>query len=195
MKQFPNLSEETINKLSTIEGMKNRKEIIGSLSAEELNRNINPLELLSDGKKEISSMSKNETTEMDKLINNTLNLDSEKVTEPLQEKFPDFKFEVDSYSKKFMKAMEAEINSGKTTEEKEAIKKQIQEVDLLEIQNTGGTSDIKQIRNVIRENYTHNSLLKEIKNKASENSLNQVKSFDNTSSSTEQISSTMDLFE
>jgi len=91
--------------------------------------------------------------------------------------------------------MEAEINSGKTTEEKEAIKKQIQEVDLLEIQNTGGTSDIKQIRNVIRENYTHNSLLKEIKNKASENSLNQVKSFDNTSSSTEQISSTMDLFE
>jgi hypothetical protein len=54
---------------------------------------------------------------------------------------------------------------------KEAIRKEIQAIDLLEIEKTGGTSDIKQIRNVIRENYTHNSLLGEIKSKASKSSL------------------------
>jgi hypothetical protein len=115
-------------------------------------------------------MSKQEKTEMDKIIKNTLNLDSEKVVEKLKEKFPDIKFDVNTYSQSFMKAIEEEINSGKTLEEKEAIRKEIQEIDLLEIQNTGGTSNIKEIRNVIRENYTHNSLLNEIKSKASKSS-------------------------
>ena len=140
-------------------------------------------------------MSKQEKTEMDKIIKNTLNLDSEKVVEKLQEKFPDVKFDVNTYSQSFMEAIEEEINSGKTIQEKEVIRKQIQEVDLLEIQNTGGTSNISAIRNVIRENYTHNSLLNEIKNKPSMKSIIKEKSFDNTSNSTDQISNTMDLFD
>jgi hypothetical protein len=140
-------------------------------------------------------MSKQEKTEMDKIIKNTLNLDSEKVVEKLQEKFPDVKFDVNTYSQSFMEAIEEEINSGKTIQEKEEIRKQIQEVDLLEIQNTGGTSNISAIRNVIRENYTHNSLLNEIKNKPSMKSIIKEKSFDNTSNSTDQISNTMDLFD
>src|SRR5450432_1263217 len=108
-------------------------------------------------------MSKQEKTEMDKIIKNTLNLDSEKVVEKLQEKFPDVKFDVNTYSQSFMEAIEEEINSGKT------------------IQKTGGTSNISAIRNVIRENYTHNSLLNEIKNKPSMKSIIKEKSFDNTS--------------
>jgi hypothetical protein len=187
LKQFPNLSEETINKLKTVEGMRNRAEIIQSLPLDELKMNKitpAPLEYLTaddeKGWKDINSISEQEKTEMDKLIDSTLNLDSEKVVEKLREKFPDFKFETDSYSKNFMKAIEAERNSGKTIEEKETIRKQIQEVDLLEIQNTGGTSNISAIRNVIRENYTHNSLLNEIKNKPSMRSINKEKSSFNT---------------
>src|SRR5882757_4275239 len=64
-----------------------------------------------------------------------------------------------------MTAMKEEIASGKTPEEREKIKNEIMNADLMEIQNTGGTSDIKTIRNVLRENYTHNSLLDEIKSK------------------------------
>jgi hypothetical protein len=115
-------------------------------------------------------MSKQEKIEMDKIIESTLDLDSEKVVEKLKEKFPDVKFDPNTYTQKFMIAIEEEINSGKTFEEKEAIRKEIQELDLVEIQNTGGTSNIKEIRNVIRENYTHNSLLNEIKSKASKSS-------------------------
>ena len=196
MKQFPNLSEETIQKLSSAEVLRNRAAIINDLPLDELK--ITQTSLIDNAAKDwknISQMNKQETSEMDKIIKNTLNLDSGKVIEKLQEKFPDFKFDVNSYSQSFMKATEEEINSGKTIEEREAIRKQIQAIDLVEIQNTGGTSNISAIRNVIRENYTHNSLLNEIKNKPSMKSIIKEKSFDNTSNSTDQISNTMDLFD
>jgi hypothetical protein len=168
LKQFPNLSEETIKKLSTAEGLRNRAAIIQDLPFEETK--ITPSSLIDNADKawkEIYQMNEQETSEMDKIIKSTLNLDSEKVVEKLQEKFPDVKFDVNKYSQIFMKATEEEINSGKTFEEREAIRKEIQAIDLLEIEKTGGTSDIKEIRNVIRENYTHNSLLNEIKNRSS----------------------------
>jgi hypothetical protein len=92
----------------------------------------------------------------------------------MKTKFPNY--DENSYRKEFMKAVEEEINSGKTEAEKEQIRKEFLKTDLLEIQNTGGTSDTKIIRNVIRENYTHNSLLNEIKNKASTSSINKERS-------------------
>jgi hypothetical protein len=164
-KKFPNISQETLEKLSTPEGLKNRHKIIESLSEDELRINDNTLNYLSNRTKDIDNMTKEEVVKMDKIIQNNLNLDSEKVIEKLNNEFPEHKFDINSYKNHFMKATEAEINSGKTEFDKEKIRKEILEADLIEIQNTGGTSDIKDIRNVIRENYTHNSLLNEILNK------------------------------
>jgi hypothetical protein len=42
VKKFPNLSQETLEKLSTVEGLKNRAEIIESLSEDELKIDIQP---------------------------------------------------------------------------------------------------------------------------------------------------------
>jgi hypothetical protein len=202
LKQFPNLSEETIKKLSTAEGLRNRAAIIQDLPFEETK--ITPASLIDNADKawkEIYQMNEQETSEMDKIIKSTLNLDSEKVVEKLQEKFPDVKFDVNKYSQIFMKATEEEINSGKTFEEREVIRKEIQAIDLLEIEKTGGTSDIKQIRNVIRENYTHNSLLNEIKNRTgfiddSNNRIGFIDDSDNTPVETQSVlSNTENLVE
>jgi hypothetical protein len=163
MERFPNLSQETLEKLSTPEGLKNRKEIIASLSEDELKTNMSL--------KEISSMSKEEVIKMDKLIQSTLNLDSEKVVEILNKELPDYNFDVNSYKELFIKGTEEEINSGKTVEERDRIRKEILEADLLELQKTGGSSDIRKIKNAIRENYTHNSLINSIKNKSSLSSI------------------------
>jgi hypothetical protein len=108
---------------------------------------------------------------MDAIVKDTLNSDAETVVKKLSEEIPGFNFNMDSYKEKFMKAMEDEINSGKTAEDKAKIKKQIQDVDMLELQNTGGTSNITDIRNVVRENYTHNSLLNSVKNRANLSSI------------------------
>lgn len=97
-----------------------------------------------------------------------------------------------------MKAIEEEINSGKTEEEREAIKKEYLTIDLEEIIKTGGTSNIKEIRNVIRENYTHNSMLNEIRNKSSfiDESNNTPSGSDNiTNLHLEDIDSVYDLHE
>lgn len=75
-------------------------------------------------------------------------------------------YNIDNYRKDYIKAVEAEINTGKTQAEKDSIRKEYLDVDLKEIQKTIGTSDHKEIRNVLRENYTHNKLLDEIKNKS-----------------------------
>jgi hypothetical protein len=148
-------------------------------------------------------MSKEEVIKMDKIVKASLKLDAESVVEKLTTEIPGFNFNVDSYKEKFMKAMQEEIDSGKTEKDKARIRKQIQDVDLLELQNTGGTSNIKDIRNVIRENYTHNTLLKEIKSKASQSSFNtnqldSTNQLDNSSQSsfnTNQLDDTMNLFE
>jgi len=105
------------------------------------------------------------TKKLDEIIKQTINLDSERVQKILEQELPNLDSSVDSYKNEFMKAIEEEINSGETPEERKQIQKEIMQTDLLEIQSTGGTSDIKTIRNVLRENYTHNSLLDEIKSK------------------------------
>lgn len=222
VQRFPNLSQETLEKLSTVEGLKNRAQILESLSEDELKIDIQPsnpeIDLkttfdkgkenasdaeLAAGKakitepfsyyiskedqiergiedkdirklhtvknnslKEISNMSEKDKEKMEKIIKSSLTSDSESVVKKLSTEFPEFNFSVDSYKQDFMKAVEEEINSGKTKEEKDKIKKEFLEGDLVELQNTGGSSDIKKIRNVIRENYTHNSLLNEILDRA-----------------------------
>jgi hypothetical protein len=145
-----------LEKLSTVEGLKNRHEIIESLSVDELKTNMSL--------KEIKDMSKQEVIKMDEIIKSTLSLDPEKLTKKLSTEFPNYNFDANSYRDLFMKATEEEINSGKTVAERDRFKKEILDADLLEIQSTGGTSNITDIKNVIRENYTHNSLLNEIKN-------------------------------
>jgi hypothetical protein len=257
VKKFPNLSQDTLEKLSTPEGLKNRVQIIESLSEDELKIDVQASKIdwkgtfdkskenasdadLATGKskitqpfsyyiskedqiergiedkdirklptvkdstlKEMSNMSKEEVIKMDKIVKASLKLDAESVVEKLTTEIPGFNFNVDSYKEKFMKAMQEEIDSGKTEKDKARIRKQIQDVDLLELQNTGGTSNIKDIRNVIRENYTHNTLLKEIKSKASQSSFNtnqldSTNQLDNSSQSsfnTNQLDDTMNLFE
>lgn len=145
-----------MEKLSTVEGLKNRHEIIESLSVDELKTNMSL--------KEIKDMSKQEVIKMDEIIKSTLSLDPEKLTKKLSTEFPNYNFDANSYRDLFMKATEEEINSGKTVAERDRFRKEILDADLLEIQSTGGTSNITDIKNVIRENYTHNSMLNEIKN-------------------------------
>ena len=67
------------------------------------------------------------------------------------------------------------------------------EYDLIEIQKTGGTSDTRKIRNVLRENYSHNKLLNEIKNKSRQSENNSTEQLENNS--TEQLDNTMNLFD
>ena len=108
--------------------------------------------------------------------------DSETVVTRLKDEIPNF--DEDKYRKDFMKAIELEIASGKTEEEREKFRKGFLEYDLLEIQNTGGSSDTRKIRNVLRENYSHNKLMEEIKSKS--------KSGNNM---TEKLENTMELFD
>jgi len=165
--EIPNLSKETLLKLSTPEGLKNRSLILDSLPSEELNPIKKGLEDLSSDTEKISfsQLEKIDKERFDKVIKQTVNLDSEEVQKILKQEFPNLDSRVDSYREAFMSAMKEEIASGKTPEEREIIKNEIMKADLMEIQNTAGSSDIKQIRNVLRENFTHNTLLIEIRAK------------------------------
>jgi len=108
------------------------------------------------------------TDKAKKIISETMDLDSEAVIKNLKAELPDIDYS--NYKESFMKAVEEEINSGKTEKERDQIRKEYLAVDLDEIMKTGSTSDIKKLRNIINENYTHNSMLNEIKSKASKSS-------------------------
>jgi hypothetical protein len=176
MERFPNLSQETLEKLSTPEGLRNRHKIVASLSEDELKSaatsvglGLSPLKELShlhgDEKIPLSKLKINDKIKVEKLLDETTHLNSEEVIKLIHSKFPylNLNLDIDSYRNEFMRAVEAEIASGKTQEERDNSKRAYLKVDLKEIQRTVGTSDIKSIRNVLRENYTHNSLLNEIK--------------------------------
>jgi hypothetical protein len=184
MENFPNLKPETLEKLSTVEGIKNREEILNSLSDEELGTGIS-----------FSELEKTNSEKVRKIIEESKNLDSEAVMDRLQMEFPRLHRSDDSYRESFMKEIDKIINEAETEEERSAITKQYLKVDLLELQKTGGTSDIKAIRNVIRENYTHHNLLKGIKSRSNLSNNETQSSIDETQSSTEQLNNTMDLFE
>lgn len=135
--------------------------------------------------KELISDNDNHDEMVKKIIVETMQEDSETVISRMKEEIPNF--DEDKYRKDYMKAIELEINSGKTEEEKEKFRKQFLAYDLLELQNTGGTSDSRKIRNVLRENYTHNKLLHGIKNKGSRVNI--------TEESNKHLKDTEDLFE
>jgi hypothetical protein len=113
--------------------------------------------------------------------------DSQTVFEKLQEIMPEYTGE--KYKENFMKAIEKEINTGKTDEEKEKIRKSFLDYDLIEMQQTGIKPDSRSIKNVMRENYTHYNLMNEIKRKSS--TISNKKEL----SSTEQLDDTMNLFD
>nr|YP_009487199.1 hypothetical protein [Russula abietina]AWB36101.1 hypothetical protein [Russula abietina] len=161
IEKFPNLSKETLDKLSTPEGIKNRKAIIASLPPNELN--LTP---------SIESVDF-DTNKFDKLIKDNLNLDSEALVKKIEKEIPGYN--IDNYRSDFMKAIKADINSGKTIEERNQIFKEYQKTDLDEIQNLGDNYKIRDIKNIVRENYTHNSLLNELKTKSSIKNLEEFK--------------------
>jgi hypothetical protein len=83
----------------------------------------------------------------------------------IKEKYPEY--DESSYKNSFMKIIEKEISSGKTEAKKLLFAKEIQDFDLKEL-SQGPRSSIRDIKNMINENYTHNSLLNEIKKVKSE---------------------------
>lgn len=187
MENFPNLSKQTLEKLSTVEGFKNRNEILNELSDEEFSLIDKEL------KKPFSEMEDDEIAKikLDKIIVETMQEDSETVIERLEKEIPGY--DTKGYRERFMKYVEQEINSGKTEEEREHIKKSFLKYDLLERQQTGGEPSARSIRNMVRENYTHNSLLNEIKNKASKISLKGKQKAEDDQ--TDHYNNTMNLFE
>jgi hypothetical protein len=136
-----------------------------NISSTALNPELSPLKTLKGLSPEIKSFSELEIEhkeELAKIINETKDLDSEGVINRLKEEFPNS--DQSGYKESFMKAVEAEIATGKTEAEQEKIRRQFIKADLLELQETGNSVDVRALRNILRENYTHNSLLDEIKN-------------------------------
>ena len=168
-KKFPNISQETLEKLSTVEGLKNRHKIIESLSEDELRISDNPLNILSidESKPKVKLEDLNligeDKIKIDKIINSSKDLNAEELINKIKKEYPNY--DENSYRESFLKATEAEIESGKTVEEKLKIRKEIEEADLKELQSITDRSDMRSIKEAINENYTHNSLLNEILDK------------------------------
>jgi hypothetical protein len=182
--KFPNLSKETLEKLSTVDGFKNRDKIIASLSEDELKVSSPSFEKPIIDKK---LLIENKEEKIDRLIKENLDLDSETVIEKIKEINPDYNETV--YRENFMKAMESEINAGKTEEERNKIRQSFLNYDLNELQTIMKNPDSRSIKNVVNENYTHNNLMKEIKHKSS------LIIQQNRESSTQHLENTMDLFD
>jgi hypothetical protein len=160
---FPRISKETLEKLSTVEGIKNRAEIINSIPDSELLPNID---------KTLNDYSEKEQEIIKEIVTSTKNLDSTNVIDLIKEKFPDYN--ESTYRQSFLNAMVEEIASGKTDSEKESIKTDIINADLSEIENLRDRSDLKALKNAVNENYTVGSIMNEIKTKASSIKLKEI---------------------
>jgi hypothetical protein len=121
--------------------------------------------------KTFDDLQKEHNESIKNLVDKTKHLSPESLVKLMKEEFPDYNENVIDYRDNFMNSVEAEIASGKTDEEREKIRRQFVAADLLELQSTGDNKDFRTIKNVVRENYSHNNLLKEIKTKASQSSL------------------------
>jgi uncharacterized protein with WD repeat len=75
------------------------------------------------------------------------------------------------------------------------IKKVLTIEDLKEREALSENRSVDQIKTLRSVNKSHSNLLHDLKNKASSMLLKKEKSFDNTSSSTEHLDNTMDLFD
>jgi hypothetical protein len=89
-KKFPNLKQETLEKLSTVEGLKNRHKIIESLSEDELRISDNPLNILSidESKPKVKLEDLNLIAEdkikIDEIINSSKDLNAEELINKLK---------------------------------------------------------------------------------------------------------------
>jgi hypothetical protein len=156
---FPNINKETLEKLSTVEGIKNREEIINSIPDNEL-LPVNQIVM-----KTLNDFSGKDKERIDEIINTTKKLDSTEVITLIKQEFPNY--DDSSYKESFINAMEEEIASGKTELERKIISNDILNADLSEIENIKDKSDLRALKNAINENYTVGSIMNEIKSKTS----------------------------
>jgi hypothetical protein len=156
---FPNINKETLEKLSTVEGIKNRDEIIKSIPDNEL------LPVSQIIGKTLRDFSDKDQERLSEIVLKNRKLDSTELVELFKKEFPEY--DEQTYRESFIRACKEEIASGKTEEERKTIERDIREADLLEIQSTGDRSNLKAIKNAINENFTHGSIMSEIKSKAS----------------------------
>ena len=119
----------------------------------------------------IPNLTKEEKIKIQKISEETDMYRSDLVIEELTKIIPNYSEA--SYRESFIKAMDEEIKSAKTENERNEIIEQIRKMDMNEIYSISGSSDTNKIKNAIRENYTHNLLLREIKNKASSSTLKE----------------------
>jgi hypothetical protein len=170
---FPNIKNETIEKLRTPEGFKNRKEIIDSISESELTpeKNIKDIKEKAVASVVVKDMKSEDQDNnpfvkdkrvVGEVISKTLDKDSETVVQELAKL--GINLQDKTYSASFAKAVQEEINSGKTEIDREIIRQSFLKTDLKELSETIGTSNIRTIRNVIRENPTHYNLMEGIRN-------------------------------
>jgi len=163
MDRFPNLSHETLEKLSTPEGLRDRHKILQSLSEDELRNDINPFNIEKEDGIKLEDLSIKDQKEVTKIIQETTNLDSLEVINKIKERFPNY--DETTYKNSFMKTIEEEMASGKTDDEKRQIALEIRDFDLKELEDIGNLT-IKDIKNIVNENYTHNKLFSELRKKA-----------------------------
>lgn len=120
---------------------------------------------LTSNKKGISYHEIGDKEKLQEIIEENSKLDSETFTQKVKEAFPEYNEE--GYREEFMKAIDQLIDEEKTPQAQEKSKKEFIETDLKELEKIAGSSDTKDIKNAVRENYTVNKLLKEVKSKAS----------------------------
>ena len=118
------------------------------------------------------NLNQTEKLKITKIIKETGTYDSDIVIDKLKEIIPNFN--ETSYRHSFMRAMDEEISLAKTDEEKKMIIEQITQIDKYELSKLATSSNLseREIKNAVRENYTHNNLLQEIKLKTSKSSIN-----------------------
>lgn len=120
---------------------------------------------LTSNKKGISYHEIGDKEKLQEIIEENSKLDSETFTPKVKEAFPEYNEE--GYREEFMKAIDQLIDEEKTPQAQEKSKKEFIETDLKKLEKIAGSSDTKDIKNAVRENYTMNKLLKEVKSKAS----------------------------
>lgn len=158
---FPYLSEKTLEKLSTKEGIENRAEIINSIPDNELF----PLKKLTD-------FSNKDQERISEIINSTSNLKSTVVVDLIKQEFPEY--DDSTYRQSFINATKEEISSGKTELKRKNIEKIILDADLTEIECIKNKTDLNSLKNAINENYTVGSIMSEIKSKVNRTELEEL---------------------
>lgn len=117
-------------------------------------------------------LEKENKAEIDKIISSTLHLDSVEVIKKIKEKFPEY--DDSTYRNNWIT-----INNAAFDEEKDPIKRKLfieneTKANLKIIENVKENLTTRNIKNLANENYTHASLLNEIKEKASTSKLSET---------------------